>query len=80
MADEDLHRQIDALASEEHALRQANASHPLSKEDRARLHEVENALDRSRDLLRQRNARHDAGLNPGDAKERPESVVEGYLQ
>jgi hypothetical protein len=41
---------------------------------------VELALDRTWDLLRQREARRSAGLDPTEAAERPASTVEDYLQ
>jgi hypothetical protein len=80
MADQDLHVQIEALAHEEHTLRQAHSGGTLTDEDRVRLNEVELALDRCWDLLRQRDARRDAGLDPEDAAARPAEVVENYLQ
>ena len=80
MADQELHVQIDALAREEHALRRAHSGGTLSDEERVRLNMVELALDRCWDLLRQRDARRDAGLDPQDAAERPVEVVENYLQ
>ena len=79
-SDGDLHQQIEALAHEEHTLREAHIGSALSEADRARLTEVELALDKSWDLLRQREARRHAGLNPGEAAERPANTVEGYLQ
>ena len=36
-------------------------------------------LDRLWDLLRQRRARRDAGLDPAGASERDATTVEGYL-
>jgi hypothetical protein len=38
------------------------------------------SLDQCWDLLRQRRARRDAGLDPDTAAERPADVVEGYWQ
>ncbi len=75
-----LHERIESLAHEEHALRQAHGSGGLSDADRARLAEIELSLDRTWDLLRQREARRDAGLDPNGAAPRPPSVVEDYLQ
>jgi hypothetical protein len=80
MPDDDLHAQIEALAHEEHTLREANVGGALAQDGRARLAEVELALDRSWDLLRQREARRHAGLDPTEASERPASTVEDYLQ
>lgn len=76
--DQDLHGRIEALVTEEHALR---AAHPdgLSELDRVRLRGLEEGLDRTWDLLRQRDARREAGLDPTTATERSSTVVEGYL-
>jgi hypothetical protein len=41
---------------------------------------LEVSLDQCWDLLRQRRARRNAGLNPDDAQARPESIVEHYQQ
>lgn len=70
---------ISALADEEHALREREAHGPLPDADRQRLADVEVALDRCWDLLRQRRARRDAGLDPDDARARDAGTVEGYL-
>jgi hypothetical protein len=78
--DEDLHRRIEALVAEEHALRAAHrAGSGPDEQEASRLREVENGLDRAWDLLRQRQARRDAGQDPGGAQERRTDVVEGYL-
>ncbi|MDT7551284.1 MAG: hypothetical protein QOE84_3678 [Actinomycetota bacterium] len=78
--DDDLHRRIEELVDEEHALRAAHAagSGPDERE-LARLKSLEVALDRAWDLLRQRQARRAAGQDPAAAAERPGDVVEGYL-
>jgi hypothetical protein len=52
----------------------------VSAAERARLKTLEEHLDQLWDLLRQRRARRDAGLDPDDATERDASVVEGYRQ
>ncbi len=79
--DDDLHRHIRDLMAEEHALRAAhrNGSGGLSDEERARLRSLEEHLDTTWDLLRQRQARRAAGQDPGGAAERRPDVVEGYL-
>ncbi|MGO9054331.1 MAG: DUF2630 family protein, partial [Streptosporangiaceae bacterium] len=41
---------------------------------------AEIALDQYWDLLRQRRARREFGVDPGGAEERPETEVEDYLQ
>jgi hypothetical protein len=72
---------IRGLVDEEHDLRGAVGRGELSSEDeRRRLQALEEALDQCWDLLRQRRARREANANPDDAKARPVSEVEGYLQ
>lgn len=78
--DENLHERIAALAHEEHALRRAHdEGDGLSEPERLRLEQLEVALDRTWDLLRQREALRDAGLDPEAATERDAETVEGYL-
>ena len=69
---------IHELVEEEKSLRAAHRG--LTGEDRQRLDAVERELDQLWDLLRQRRAREEYGENPDEAKERPVSEVEGYLQ
>ena len=81
MADDDVIRQIDALVEEEHRLFQHSTSgRPLTEDDERRLKELEVRLDQCWDLLRQRRARRNAGLDPADVEVRDPSVVEGYQQ
>ena len=49
-------------------------------ERRARLRQVEEALDQCCDLLRQRRAKWKAGEDPNEADARPVNEVEGYVQ
>jgi hypothetical protein len=78
--DEDLHVRIDALAREEHALHRAHAAGDgLTDAERSRLRAIEVELDRTWDLLRQRDALRTAGLDPTAARERDAATVEGYL-
>lgn len=79
MTDSSIHAQIDSLIDEEHTLRQRLASGEISvEEENRRLNSVEADLDRCWDLLRQRNARREAGESPADAQARSIDVVEGY--
>jgi hypothetical protein len=80
MEDSELHRFIDELVAEEHRLERAHVGTRLSDEEKGRLDAVGVALDRCWDLLRQRDARRRAGLDPDGAEERPAGVVEGYQQ
>ncbi|MDQ1599684.1 MAG: hypothetical protein QOD68_1158 [Actinomycetota bacterium] len=79
MTDAGIHHQITELVEQEHQLRAALAAGG-NDEDRAALRQVEESLDQCWDLLRQRDARRDAGENPDEAKARPVGEVEGYLQ
>jgi hypothetical protein len=80
MDDAELHHHIDELVEEEHRLERAHIGQGLTASERARLQELEVQLDRYWDLLRQRDARRRAGLDPDTARERPADVVEGYRQ
>jgi hypothetical protein len=72
---------ISELVDEEHKLRaQVMAGALSSDEERARLRQVEEALDQCWDLLRQRRAAPDRGENPDSVHARPIPEVEGYLQ
>jgi hypothetical protein len=81
MDDKQILHQISALVDEEHQLRGRVQRGQLSADDeRARLREVEEALDQCWDLLRQRRAARETGGNPEEAHVRPTGEVEGYLQ
>ena len=81
-SDRDIIRQIDELVDEEHALERRSSDDlaPLSAEEQDRLRALEVHLDQLWDLLRQRRARRNAGLDPDGAEERDPSVVEHYRQ
>jgi hypothetical protein len=79
MADEDVLSRINELAGEEHALFEKEGTGSATEEDRARLARLQVTLDQCWDLLHQRRARRDAGLNPDEAKVRDPSTVEGYV-
>ncbi|HEX4518419.1 MAG TPA: DUF2630 family protein [Gaiellaceae bacterium] len=80
MADEGVHNHIEQLVAEEHELWQREQSGHATDEDRARLAQVKVALDQSWDLLRQRRALREAGLDPDKANERDPKTVEKYWQ
>ncbi len=80
MDDAAIVKEIDRLVAEEHALEQAHQGEGLSETDRGRLTDIEVQLDQCWDLLRQRRARRNAGLDPDSAEARPPSTVERYLQ
>ncbi|MET9709810.1 DUF2630 family protein [Nocardiopsis alba] len=77
-AEQDIMTTIRGLMDEEHALR----SDPdgLDRTSRARMKQVEEALDQCWDLLRQRRARDEYGQDPEEARVRPASEVENYRQ
>ena len=68
---------IQRLVAEEHRLHEQRAH---SKADRKRLEQVQVELDQCWDLLRQRRALREVGLDPDDAEVRPTQVVENYEQ
>jgi hypothetical protein len=77
----DLFHKINALSAEEEQLyASASDGAGLTQDERARLDAIKVELDRSYDLLHQRQARAAAGLDPNEAAERPEEVVERYQQ
>ena len=78
MQHEDVSTHIEELVAEEHRLLEESVEDDPSRHER--LERVRVELDRYWDLLRQRRAREEFGLNPDPASERPEDTVEGYLQ
>ena len=81
MSDSDIFDRINALSDEEEQLYEnAGGGQGLTAAETERLAAIKVELDRSYDLLHQRQARRAAGLNPADAAERPATVVEGYEQ
>jgi hypothetical protein len=79
MDDRDILQRIGQLADEEHHLYQrAEEEHGLSEDEVARLRGVEVLLDQCWDLLRQRRARREFGLDPEAAKPRDATTVERY--
>ena len=66
---------IQRLVAEEHRLYEQRS---LRKADRRRLEKVQIELDQCWDLLRQRRALRDVGLDPNEAEVRPPQVVENY--
>jgi hypothetical protein len=78
--DEEIQETIEALVAEEHELLQSGEGRGLSPEEHARLEAVRVELDRLWDLLRQRRAREEFGLDPDPARPRDADTVENYLQ
>jgi uncharacterized protein DUF2630 len=80
MSDSDILNHIDELVAEEQRLYERESHGDFQAGDRTRLDEIGVALDRCWDLLRQRRARREFGLDPEDARERGADTVEHYEQ
>jgi 3-oxoacyl-ACP reductase-like protein len=81
MDDERIQERIERLVAEEHGLREREAEEDaFDPSERERLQAIGVELDRCWDLLRQRRARREAGLDPDEASARPADTVEDYLQ
>ena len=78
--DDQLHGRIEDLVSEEHSLWDREAAGEATDADRQRLESLKVTLDQCWDLLRQRRALREAGLNPETARVRDTDVVEHYQQ
>jgi hypothetical protein len=80
MDDDTILKRIEKLSNKELELEESHRGEPMSKKKKARLVEIEVELDQAYDLLRQRRARRNAGVDPDEASIRPVQVVENYLQ
>ena len=80
MEDTELLNNINKLGEEEHELMKQAEGGQLDETKQARMHELEIKLDQCWDLLRQRRARREFGLNPEEATLRDENIVEHYQQ
>jgi hypothetical protein len=80
MEDAPIHNSIDELVQEEHELWEKEAAGAATDADRHRLEALKVSLDQCWDLLRQRRALREAGLDPEAADVRPPDVVERYDQ
>ena len=80
MDDAQIHARIEELVAEEHGLWNAQSEGSASEADKRRLEEVKVSLDRCWDLLRQRRALEEFGMDPDAARVRSEEMVEGYEQ
>jgi len=78
MDDKALFDRINNLAHEEHELFEKESRGEAGAEARQRLKAIEVTLDQCWDLLRQRQARRAAGLDPEGATVRDAATVEGY--
>ena len=80
MDDTQIHASIEQMVGEEHELWQRESAGNATDDDRRRLDELKVQLDTCWDLLRQRRALSEAGLDPETAAERSADVVERYEQ
>ncbi len=79
--DREVFTRINALVDEEHQLLGAHGTgKAMSETERERMKRLEVTLDQCWDLLRQRRAYREAGLDPDAAQERDAAVVEHYQQ
>ena len=77
--DRDVLDHINDLADEEHGLFQKESRGEATEADRERLKDIGVQLDQCWDLLHQRRALREAGMDPADADARDERTVEGYI-
>ena len=81
MSELDIFQKINALSAEEEQLyASAGDGSGLTADATERLEAIKVELDRTYDLLHQRQARLAAGLDPDEATERPAEIVERYQQ
>jgi Protein of unknown function (DUF2630) len=78
--DDQIHGTIEQLVEEEHQLWQRESDGTATEDDRRRLAAVKISLDQCWDLLRQRRALRESGLDASSAELRPPDVVERYEQ
>ena len=80
MDDAKIHGSIEQLVAEEHELWEREAAGNATDADRRRLEELKVSLDQCWDLLRQRRALREAGMDPDAAATRRPETVENYEQ
>ena len=79
MEDQNVIDRINQLAHEEHDLFEKESQGSATQGERERLKWLEVSLDQCWDLLHQRRARRNAGLDPNEAQPRDVKTVEGYV-
>ena len=80
MDDAQVRAHIEELVAEEHRLWDAESAGNAGPGGRERLEEVKIHLDQCWDLLRQRRALEEYGLDPDTAAARDPNTVENYQQ
>jgi hypothetical protein len=78
--DAQVRARIEELVAEEHRLWDAESSGNASPADRERLEALKVGLDQCWDLLRQRRALEQYGMDPDAAAPRSPETVENYEQ
>ncbi len=80
MDDAQIHGSIEQLVAEEHDLWEREAAGNATDADRRRLDDLKVSLDQCWDLLRQRRALREAGMDADAAAIRRPETVENYEQ
>jgi hypothetical protein len=80
MDDSQIHETIEQLVTEEHELWQRESAGDATDDDRRRLQALKVSLDQCWDLMRQRRALRESGLDVKAAAVREPEVVERYEQ
>jgi len=80
MDDNQIRDAIDRMVAEEHELRTLHLRGPIDAGHAQRLSQLADSLDQSWDLLRQRRARREFGLDPDDVGLRDTAIVGHYRQ
>jgi len=80
MKDPGVLSRIGELVEQEKQLRSSEGRSPLARQNVERLEEISIELDQCWDLLNQRRALREVGLDPGQARVRDEDTVENYEQ
>jgi hypothetical protein len=80
VSDDRIHGEIERLVAEEHELWERESAGAASDDERRRLAGLRQSLDQCWDLLRQRRALREAGLDPTAAHVRDPETVERYSQ
>jgi hypothetical protein len=78
--DPEILSRIGELVDRERELRDRHEESPLDESERAQLEELETELDQCWDLLNQRRALGEFGMDPALARVRDDDTVEGYQQ
>ena len=78
--DASIQNRIESLIDEERRLRERHGTEGLSADEQQQMEALQLRLDQLWDLLRQRRAREEFGLDPDDATLRDPETVEEYEQ